>query len=287
MKQIRQLAGFKVKLGKLGDKEQKELLSTLPTSYQEMIASLPSFDSNMLETLPVYAFIGRIHPSWLRPLFDKLSIKDKQLFVSAFQRRKEELCKAFNIQDNGISLSRLGKYFILKNIYNSLLSNPEILPFPLLSEDPFFPILTLSYDQLHALIHLLGLYDIAIELPTVVKASSLKAIHQILTASEAEYLKKIQTDKTRVEFEKIGLALWDGNQESFRQVLFKRGLHRLSVALSRARVSFINHLLLMFSKEEAKNFEILYKKKNKDIIIDATQPQVLHALSYLNEIIGS
>jgi hypothetical protein len=287
MKQTSQLAALKVKISKLGDKEQKELLSVLPSSYQEMIEALPPFDPTIFDTLPVYAFIGRIHPSWLQPLFEKLSDSDKQLFVSAFQRRKEELCKAFNIEARQINLSAIGKYFILKNIYSSLLSNPDILPFPFLSQDPFFPILTLSYENLHALIHLLGLYDIAIELPTLVKASSLKAINQILNSNQSEYLKKIQTDKTRVEFEKIGLALWDGNEENFRRVLFKRGLHRLSVGLSRASVSFMKHLLFMFSKEEAKNFEVLYKKKKKDIIIDAIKSQVLHALSYLNETIGS
>ena len=283
MKQACKLAAFKVKMTSLDAALQNELLSFLPDSEKESIASLPAFDPEILQNLPIYAFISRIHSSWLKPLFDALSNQDRDLFLAAFQKRKEELSLAFNVIPKEIKLSSLGKNFVLKEIYDKLLSSPDSLPFPFLSQEPFFSILTLSYEDLHAFLDLLGLYDVALEIPTLVYSHLLKSINEILAGPKAEFLKKIQHDNVRVEFEKIGLSLWDGKQESFKKVLFKRGLHRLSIATSRSSPSFMHHLSLMFSKEEAKNFEMLYKKKRKDTIIDAVKEQALVALTYLND----
>lgn len=283
MKNICQLAAFKTKITQLPEKDAAAILALLPESEGAAMNALPPFDPEMIESIPVYGFIGKIHVSWLTPFFQTLSHNDQMLFIAAFAHRKEELIKALNIEVRDVQISQMGKFFILQKIYSHFLANPDLLPFPFLSNDPLFPLFLLEKADFLDYIDLLGLYDVALEVPSLIYTYQLKAIDQLLSGTKAAYLKKIQSSPSEIRFEKIGLSLWDGDPIAFKKMLFQRGLHRLCIGTSRSNASFIHHLTLVFSKEEAKNFQTLYKKKRKDSIIDKVKEELISTLSYLNQ----
>ena len=274
MSKLTQRAAFKAKLDAKTDEEKNALLHFLPESEIAKIQGMPSFDVGMIDTVPIFAYLGKIHPSWFETLFDPMTKKDKKLFISAFSQRREELASAFGLEQDFIELTHVARRYIIQHVYQFMLGSTGMLPFSFLSNEPHFNLLTLSYPQLVELIDLLALHDIALEVKNLLHKGQIKALHHILDKKQLKYLKGIKNDSSGVSFGKMGLASWDGNEKELRYMMHKRGLNRLAKTLTGASESFIGHLYYLLSKDEAKIFKSFTTDKKNENVVETLNKQL-------------
>ena len=143
-----QTAAFKAKLDSLTDEEKNALLHFLPESESVKVKEMAQFDMNLINSMPIFAYLGKIHPSWFVSIFNGYNKEDQLMIISAFTQRREVLADACNLPHHFVPLSNLAKQFILAKLYKLMLSsNQNSLPFPFLSHEPFFRILTLPYEK--------------------------------------------------------------------------------------------------------------------------------------------
>ncbi|MCF7806646.1 MAG: hypothetical protein K9M07_04005 [Simkaniaceae bacterium] len=281
MSKLTQSASFKAHLDMLSHETQNSLLHFLPLEEMNKIKEMPSFDWTAVDQMPIYAFLSKIHPSWIKPFFDQLSSNDRELFLSAFVKRKEELAKAFQLEIKPIALSPIAQSFILKHLYHTFFVKEGLLPFPFISKDPFFRLLTLSYDELIDLIDLLGMSDMAIELSEVIQGKQVRAILETFNERKITFLKQIRTSEETVSFGKMHLSSWDQNQEKLKKIIHQRGLNRLAKALCGASEHFLGYLAYMLSKDEAKMFKSFYTKKKNPKVLEVLNKELNRALDFL------
>jgi hypothetical protein len=101
-----------------------------------------------------------------------------------------------------------------------------------LPPSPMNRLLNLSKRQIIGLIDLLSIYDLAIEVRQIVETKILKKLYSFLTDAERKLLKQIAARPEPFTPPKIGLERWNGEEDSLRHSLHKRGLSRLGLALS-------------------------------------------------------
>lgn len=164
-----QAAALKAQLDALPEEEMFQLFRLLPESEANKLKNMPSFNLKYIHSLPLYAFLGKIHPSWILMVLQNFNQTDRLLFISAFSQRRNQLADACNLPHEYIPLTQIGRMFLIEQLYQKLLKSSDLLPLPFLYHEHFFRLLTLSYDQMETLIYLLGLHDIALEIQTLIR----------------------------------------------------------------------------------------------------------------------
>ena len=129
------------------------------------------------------------------------------------------------------------------------------LPFQGAQELSFGKILSLSPDQMTKLFHLLGLFDLSLELKKVVNSETLQSIQASLTKTQAGFLKKIKPSK--VDFGSLHLDKWNKTPKTLQDALFSRGLNRLAKAFYTANSNIVWYFKRKLDKQTAENFSKL------------------------------
>lgn len=198
-----------------------------------------SFDEKMLE---------RVHWSWFLPTLKSYSLPEQSLFLavldgSAARAIADEIpCKIAKTE-----ISQIGRSYLRQLLLDSLVGpHDRLLPAGYLPESSLNELLTLSKAQLINLIDLLAMHDLSVEIRQIVETKILKKIYSFLSEDQRRFL-KVTTARHEVSPPpRIGLDRWDGNEESLRHLLHKRGLARLGSALSAQDPSlawYVCHLL--------------------------------------------
>lgn len=223
---------LKAILNRCPEEKQKALQQYLPASEQAFLRNMPSlFTEDEQEEEPL---LHRVHWSWLLVLIKKYSAEESIFFLHALP---VHTCEKLN-QELKIPLKEdeevtpIAKTFLKQRLTEELMSQKkDLLPIQFLPPSPLTPLLHLEKKQLVRLINFLSLEDLAGEYRQIVETKILKKIYSFLSDEEKELLKRASSRKTFFTSRLKLLESWDGQEQSLRILLHKRGLARLAAAL--------------------------------------------------------
>jgi len=137
-------------------------------------------------------------------------------------------------------LNKEAKFFFKSLLLKSLIKKEDsLLPLDYLPDSEMNILLNFTKAKLVDLIDLMSMYDLAKELKMVVMTSSLKKIHSYLSEREKIILKKANEYKDPINSKNLMLERYLDDKAMFRSALHKRGLVRLSLALSLENIDLI------------------------------------------------
>lgn len=234
---------------------------------------------------PLSAQLDEIHSSWFALFLRTLPANDIPLLLSPLSEKQiKDLKRVLLFSNTTIPLSPIAKQFIQQSWWDHFTKDyPDLLPIDFLPVSPLNALLSLPGQKLQLLISLLGMRDVALEMPHIIETAKLRKIEESLSSEQQKYLKSLRQQKEPVAFTKMGLSKWDGNKETLSVSIDQRGLNRLAKAIGLENRSLRWHLGHRLEASKADLFDKLAtetESKNKEIL----SQQVVELLSYLNPI---
>lgn len=230
----------------------KAYLHSLPPERREVLERfLPETQKMRLEALSLPGgeplperreMLDWVHWSWFLPTLKSYPLREQKLFLSALNSfAADNLSHELEIEEMSQEISETAKDFFKQILINSLTGHENrLLPIEFLPPSPLKPLLGLSKKELTRLIDFLSLYDLAFELRQIVETKILKKIYSFLSEEERKFLKQVMAhQKEPFAIARMGLDRWDGNEESLRTLLHRRGIARFAAALSGQDPDFI------------------------------------------------
>jgi hypothetical protein len=230
---------LKAFLSKLSPKKRESFEQFLPEAERMRMESLPDISQSITdETLATEDMLNKVHWSWFLPTLKACSWEEQKFFLSSLSpQAAQNLARVLETAATSTEIPKIGREYLRSVLVNSLLGpNDRLLPPAYLPESPLLPLLNLNKSKLKQLIDYLALYDLANEVRQIVETKILKKIYSHLTEDERLFLKGIQAHKEPLP---RMLDRWDGEKETFRTLLHKRGLARLGAALSGQNPDFV------------------------------------------------
>ncbi|MCB1115481.1 MAG: hypothetical protein KDK71_03330 [Chlamydiia bacterium] len=248
----------------------------LTPSEQEQYQSIaPSEGDPFAHPLSTRERLKEIHYSWMITFLEPFTKKDKIFILASLEKKQaSKLQKHFQIKEKDFPpIKKVGKDYLVRALYDWLISDQkEFLPIEFLPKHPLSPLLTLTKNELQALVDYLGLHDLALELKHVIKADQIKKIQNVLSKEEQEYLKKQIKRKEPISFARLNLDGWNGDGEKLKAILHHRGFNRLAKALFGCHPSFLWHLCHKIDTGRAK----ILRKFFTDIKNDEAQSVLIN-----------
>ncbi len=267
-------------------KSKATLLSFLPQSEKETISNLtaPSRDLSLGFDLKGELLLWT-HYSWLLPFLRCFSEKEMCLFLSSLEEEKaKELKRSLKLSIPFFKASTTVQTFFKQKMARFLLpDNLDLLPLEALPLSPLNALLELSSKDLHFVVELLGLHDLAVELKQIIDTTKLKKIYSIFPIEKQTFLKLLAHKKEPVVFKSIEIYRWDEKPESLLQILLQRGLNRLAKALYPESASFIWYIKHRMNIEEGKLFSSLLKRLEHPKAHSFLSKQIVEAVSFLQK----
>lgn len=218
-------------------------LNNLPPNKEEYNqAFLKSFDEKTHPFSFLYQeerTLSLIHYSWLvDPLKSFSSFKRREIIKTLSEPQKKGLSSIFNekIKAPPSPFS----YYLKKHLFSSL-DITSHTPIEHLPKTPQNALLNLSKETLVKVIEYLSLYDLAIEIKTVIAKEQLTDIFSILSKDQQNFLKNCMQKKDRYTKPKMNLSKVDikKSKEGILRELHLRGLFRLSGSIAHLHKDFI------------------------------------------------
>ena len=235
---------FKVLLNRFHAGVKESFLKNLP---KEEVSEVAKQTISSAETGPaltwMYDLLARTHYSWLTPIVGQLPASLQKLVIAAFPEKQlsgmKKLLKIDSLPDN---LAPAMKTFLLGQFYRRWQPR-DAIPVGYLPQSPLRPLLDLTKQELVQLIELLSLYDVAEAIRHIVDKNKLTAIYRCLGAQQQRFLRQCLHKKERIAAPKLNIDKWDGDPEKFHLILHRRGMFRLSKALSGQAKPFLWHVV--------------------------------------------
>lgn len=183
----------------------------------------------------------QIHYSWLQPVIETFSPSMQPLLISALPLESSRaLSKLMNMPELP-KPTPLARQFLLLTLCRKF-SKRAVMPMQFLPETTLSPLITLTKTELLELIDYLGIYDLAEEIKHIVDKVLLSSIYACLSAKKQHYLRICLHQKEKLKAAKMGLVNWKGDAAQLERLMHRRGLLRLSYALSGLSRDFVWHL---------------------------------------------
>ena len=269
--------------------ERDELLEHLSPKDREALKEYPSFPLLNYATLfSLSNFLKKIHFSWFKdPLEKSPSPKIPPFFLLFPESEGEKLSMLLNIPYQKVATSPIAKTYVMNEL-KKLIEDSSVLPEEFLPPSPANDLLKLSRRELLHLIDLLGIYDLAGEIRQIVDKNLLGKIAAALTNEQRNFLQYASKQPMKYLPPGIGLAKWDGDPKKLDRLLHKRGLVRLSYAISEEAKSFRWHLLHRLDIGRAKVMEKLLATRLEPDMIAFFKKQVNHlSKKFVKEVVTS
>ncbi len=216
--------------------------------------------SHPLSDQTLQHLIANLDDSWYIEKFKSMPAKDLNFYLSLFpEKKRESLSKKLGIETDFYELPNELIIHSLNILFKELFPNELPLPLSFLPDSPLSYLLGSPPQKLHKLAFYLGLFDVSMELKSVLKGSILKSIQETLFPDEIEFCRSIAEFRHVVSFGQIGLSQWNEDHDVLRKVIFERGLYRLSIGLSDSSPDFIWYVLHSMNKESGEKIQKLPK----------------------------
>ncbi|MCP5509603.1 MAG: hypothetical protein H7A39_04245 [Chlamydiales bacterium] len=211
-------------------------------------ALCPHITTHLNNSLDLLPHITITADQWLQhpyPFLDKIDIS----WLESQQLRLHELGKS--------PIPQIAQFSHF-SLWQSLVQNQtKILPFQVAKQQTLGNLLELSKSESVRLFHLLGLFDLSLDLKKTVQTPTLQAIKSALSTTQIQFLKSLSNKTTTVDFGRLDLDRWDKQPQSLQDVLFNRGLNRLAKALFHAESSIIWYFERILDKAMGTKFKKL------------------------------
>lgn len=220
-------------LNTMPKERQRALLKHLPDEEASGFSAAGQWQSDLTAGVsPEEEELSRVHFSWLAPFLRSLPEGDIKLFLGCLSEQQQNGLKTSLLFSNHIpALSEMGKLFLKKQLFVSLIGKEDVLPPSCLPAAPINALLSMSHEELLSLIDLLSMHDLATEIRQIIDTAKLKQIYALLSSAQTNFLKTLIYHKEPVVFKKLELMKWDGHTEVLKSLLEQRGINRLAKAL--------------------------------------------------------
>ena len=263
--------------------KKEELLAYLSDEEREHLTKTPLPSQDPFKVwVSLEERLKGIHYSWLIPLIEPFSERDKIILLSTLDPSQgQKLMKYFKVEEYPKDLPSPVKHYVQQTIYQWLLP-AEYLPIEFLPSHPLIPLLALSKTELQSIIDFLGLHDLATEMKQVIQSEKIKKIQKVLSREEQNYLKELLTKRKQVSFARLNLDQWDGTAKTLKKILHHRGLNRLAKALFGCHPSFLWHITHRFDTGRAKMVKKFFTDINNDKAQETLKGQILELISFIS-----
>lgn len=220
------------------------LLAGLPQEEAQLVLEqgIISSDASQVILRPSELLGNKIHYSWLLPVIETFNSGMQPLLISALPKESAQaLSHLMNVPLLPSPVPPIRKILLIALCRK--FTKRTILPVQFLPETAVTPLGDLTKPELLELIDYLGIYDLAEEIRHIVDKVLLKSIYACLTAKKQHFLRICLHQKEKLKAAKIGLINWKGDAGQLERLLHRRGLMRLSYALSGQPRDFVWHLV--------------------------------------------
>lgn len=275
---------FRILLNRFHPKSNELFLKNMPQDEARFVLNqkFSSTDVSLLLTQPE-SLIEKIHYSWLLDTFNKIPKSlHASILASMPDVQYKALSQALNIPEKKLNLSPIAKRFLINMLYAQF-EKKEILPLEFLPENPLLFLCSLKKQQLVTLIDYLGIYDLAEEIRHIVEKNLLKDIYSCIPLKKQHFLKNCLNQKEKLVTPRLDLDNWDRDSQKLEKILHKRGMIRLSHALSGLHPDFIWHLIHLLDSGRGRIIASHYKEEEIPSVSQALIAQVINVNNYLNK----
>lgn len=232
--------------------------------------------------------LKKIHYSWLIPSFEKIPKAMQSSILSSLpelQFSKIHAITKIPLSSHVLApkvqsflLNQLFSYTLSLDIHPSLILPIEYLPRTLLT-----PLSDLNKNELLELMDLLGLYDLAEEIRTIIDQKRLKILHASLSLKKRQFLAKCLHKKEKITSPSLKLEQWDGDSNKLEQILHKRGMLRLAKGLCGQHPDLLWHIVHTLDKGRG---SFIQERFSKEIVPNVTPflvQQIVNVLGFLKK----
>lgn len=258
-----------------------------------MLKPLPKKDADALlesqvnsqDPLPIFkqevSLLSKLHYSWLRKMFPSEEMCKKLLLLPQLSTvQRKGLAELSDLPlPQPIESPLLSKFYFSKTI--SELKLPKTLPTEYLPESSFNKLLKLSKNEIVEIIDLLGIYDLAHEMRHIVATKNLKDIYKCLSPKHQQFLRQCLHAKDKVITPKLHLDQWNGEEKPLKNLLHRRGIIRLAIALSGQHPDLIWQITHMLDSGRGQILLDQVKKEEIPSISSAVAIQIDNAYNFL------
>jgi hypothetical protein len=226
---------LKAFLNRCSPEKQRRLERFLPESKKAALSQTPSFTQKITPEKSISSSLfDLVHWSWFLPTLKTYSEVEQIGFLSALPSSSAlKLAQELQLAALPSPLTNVARSYFRALLERSLtLHKKDLLPLDYLPASPLNELLSLSQKKLIHLVNLLSLHDLAGELRQIVETKILKKIYSFLSEEERKRLKEISSYKDFFSVSRLPLDRWNGQEDSLRLLLHRRGLARLSLALA-------------------------------------------------------
>ncbi len=229
--------------------------------------------------------IDTVHYSWFIPVINLYSKQENLLFLLAMKKNSQNsLKKILEIDTSQDKLNPIAKDFLRDLLYQSLIKKDDpILPIEYLPRSDMNNLLKFSKKEIVKIIDLLSMYDLAKELKKIVETKKLKLIYSYLSKDEKEFLNSILKYNEPFTTKKMQIENYILDKKSFKNILHKRGLLRLSSALSLENIDLIWYVCHYLDIGRGSLIFKESKNKKREKIAPVIREQVINIIKQLKK----
>ena len=227
--------------------------------------------------------LEEVHYSWLLPIFQKISKQELPFFLAALKKKITLKIKKNLKEENHLPiLSPLAAEYLKRTLVSNLLENYKaLLPKEYLPDSSLTPLLNLNKKELIELINSLALFDLAKEYFKIINKETLEKLDAFLSKKEKLFLKGKRHYQDGLALKPLNLDKFTGNALALKALLHKRGLMRLSKALTLHYFDFIWHLAHTLDIGRGQVLLELTKQKESQKIANVCQNNILELLPFI------
>ncbi|MBA3958312.1 MAG: hypothetical protein H0X51_07980 [Parachlamydiaceae bacterium] len=241
--QAKSLTILRVLLNHFHQSVREPLLRCLPPNEASEVLAQETASNHISAVLNApQELVQRMHYSWLRPALEKLPplLQGSALTLLSAEQFDKLLPMAPEANPE-VRLSEPMRAFVFNTFYKKL-GQPTVLPLPFLPQTPLMELTKWNKTQLVELIQFLGIHDLASEVRHIIDKGRLKQLSPCLSAKQKQYLHICLHHPEKLAATPFGLSQWDGDCKKLTSQLHRRGMLRLSRALSGHHPDFVWHI---------------------------------------------
>ncbi|CRX37383.1 hypothetical protein [Estrella lausannensis] len=223
-----------------------------------------------------------LHYSWLLPHVKSLPPELIPTYLSSLDpSQKKGLSEILGVKPNPKKPIPLAQAYLHKIIRQKAIDK-SILPREYLPPSQLSPLLDLNKAFIVEVIDLLGIHDLAEKIRSIVDKTKLRSIYKCLTPVKQKYLEFVLRQTEKVMLSELDLQHWDGTPEKLLNSLHKRGLVRLSMALSEETPDFIWHLTHKIDTGRANFIEKQMQTPPSQEVTKVIKNQLINIVNLIN-----
>lgn len=273
---------FKILLNRFNPGAGPATLKCLPKEEaKEILAQTTSSTDINSALFWARNIISRTHYSWLAPVVKTLPhVLQPSTVASLPKHQSEKLQSYLKLTPPKNTLPTSIQSFLLEKLYHHW-QPKDAIPIEFIPPSKLKDLLKLSKNDLVNFIDFLALHDVADAIRHIVDKKYLRNIYECLTPQQQQYLRLCLQNKEKLTAPKLDIEKWDGNAESFHNILHKRGMLRLGKALCGQTALFLWHLIHILDTGRGNTLLQHYQTSEIPHITPLLVQQVLSLINFL------